>query len=79
MNTPQTKTYTLFSELSDIMITSNLANQWDYDIAPALREFALTNNADFEMCCDFVCNTFEVELNEWVIDGIFDICEECAV
>ena len=47
-----TKTYTLFSELSDIMITSNLVHQWDLDIAPALREFALSTGADFDMCCD---------------------------
>ena len=49
------------------------------DIAPALREYVLTNNADFEMCCDFVSETFGVKMNEWIIDGIYDICEECAV
>ena len=61
------------------MLTSNFVNLWDMDIAPALREYALTNNADFEMCCDFVSETFGVKMNEWIIDGIYDICEECAV
>ena len=79
MNTPQTKTYTLFSELSDIMITSNLVHQWDLDIAPALREFALSTGADFDMCCDFVTDNYDVKLNDFIFDQIYDICQECAV
>ena len=49
-------------------------NQTDFqhDIAPALREFMCNNHTDLNECVDFVCDAFDLNATDELIDQIAD-------
>ena len=49
-------------------------NQTDFqhDIAPALRDFMCNNHTDLNDCVDFVCDAFDLNATDELIDQIAD-------
>jgi len=42
------------------------------DITPALLEFMCNNHTDLNDCVDFVCNVFDLDATDELIDSIAD-------
>ncbi len=58
------------------MPTATEVHQFDLDIAPALRDFMCNNHTDLNDCVDWVCEVFDVNATDWLIDRIADVYEE---
>jgi hypothetical protein len=58
------------------MPTASEVHQFDLEIAPALRDFMCSNLCDLSDCVDWVCYTFGVDANEFLVDRISDEFEE---
>jgi hypothetical protein len=58
------------------ILTASMVHQFDLDIAPALREFMSANHTDLNDCVDWVCNVFDLNASDWLIDRIADEFEE---
>ena len=54
------------------MPTASQVHQFDLDIAPALRDFMGNNLCDLNDCVDWVCEVFDVNATDWLIDRIAD-------
>ena len=55
------------------MPTASEVHQFDLDIAPALRDFMCsTMTDDLNDCVDWVCEVFDVNATDWLIDRIAD-------
>jgi len=57
-------------------LTASMVHQFDLDIAPALREYMCSNMTDLNDCVDWVCDVFNVNASDWLIDRIADEFEE---
>ena len=57
-------------------ITASQVHQFDLDIAPALREYMGSNLTDLNDCVDWVCDVFDLNASDWLIDRIADEFEE---
>ena len=66
-----------------VLITDKDPLKWTYsmnntqidfqtDIAPALCEFMCNNHTDLNDCVDFVCNVFDLDATDELIDQIAD-------
>jgi len=58
------------------MPTASQVHQFDLDIAPALRDFMGNNFCDLNDCVDWVCDVFDLNATDWLIDRIADEFEE---
>lgn len=58
------------------MFTASQIHQFDLDIEPGLREFIGSNICDLNDCVDWVCFTFDISAEDWLIDRIADVWEE---
>ena len=58
------------------MYTASQIHQYDLEIEPALRDFMGSNFCDLNDCVDWVCYTFDVNADDWLIDRIADVYEE---
>jgi hypothetical protein len=56
--------------------TASQVHQFDLDIAPALRDFMGSNLCDLNDCVDWVCDVFDLNATDWLIDRIADEFEE---
>ena len=65
----------LITDKDPLKCTSSMNNtQTDFqtDIAPALCEFMCNNHTDLNDCVDFVCNVFDLDATDELIDQIAD-------
>ena len=58
------------------MYTASQIHQYDLEIEPALRDFMGSNFCDLNDCVDWVCYTFDVNADDWLIDRIADVYDE---
>jgi hypothetical protein len=52
--------------------TASQVHQFDLEIAPALRDFMCNNHTDLNDAIDWVCEVFDVQPTEWLVDRIAD-------
>lgn len=58
------------------MPTASEVHQFDLEIAPALREFMCNYHTDLNDCVDWVCNVFDLNATDFIIDRVADEFEE---
>jgi len=51
---------------------NNTQTDFNSQIAPALREFMCNNHTDLNDCVDFVCDVFDLNATDELIDQIAD-------
>ena len=51
---------------------TNTSFDFQTDITPALREFMCNNHTDLNDAVDFVCNVFDLDATDELIDQIAD-------
>ena len=51
---------------------SNTQTDFQTDITPALLEFMCNNHTDLNDCVDFVCNVFDLDATDELIDFVAD-------
>lgn len=54
------------------MPTASEVHMFDLEIAPALREFMCNNYTDLNDCVDFVCNVFDLDATDYLIERVAD-------
>jgi hypothetical protein len=54
------------------MTTASEVHQFDLEIAPALRDFMCNNFCDLNTCVDWVCEVFDINATDFIIDRVAD-------
>lgn len=54
------------------MPTASEVHMFDLEIAPALRDFMGNNICDANDCVDWVCEVFDINASDFIIDRVCD-------
>lgn len=58
------------------MPTASEVQMFDLEIAPALRDFMINNICDANDCVDWVCEVFDINASDFIIDRVCAEFEE---